>query len=374
MKNDPTGFNNDAREAMETLGVNFSTSSELKAWADQPPELRFDAESPEALRAWQSAFLARVEEALGQKVPAVAPCPREVECVDAGDHWRHTIVYRTTEHMWVPAYLLVPKSLEPGVPVPAVLTIHGHGYGACELVGLSPEEETGGNAHHNYALDVVRRGMVVLAPDLRGFGRRAVDEDQLGRIISERGDPEAAFFRRDMCNVQNLKAGLLGYTYMGLQLHDLAVALDVLQARPEVDPERLGCCGLSTGGMMTLFLTALDQRIKTATISGTLTSYRSYAFDIETTCGSQLPQGLFRWGDLAEVGCLIAPRPVCFESGAGDFGFLPEVAEREFERVKQCYEVAGVPERAVLDSFSGGHEWHGTVGMPMMETFLKGNN
>jgi hypothetical protein len=79
-----------------------------------------------------------------------------------------------------------------------------------------------------------------------------------------------------------------------------------------------------------------------------------------------------REGRWALVGCLIAPRPVCFESGVGDFGFLPEVAEREFERVKQCYEVAGVPEQAVLDSFSGGHEWHGTVGVPMMESFLKG--
>ncbi len=371
MKNDPTGYNRDAREAMEALGVNFSTSSELKAWADAPRELGFDADSPEALRAWQASFRGKVIEALGARVPVVDPSPREVERVDAGDHWRHTIVYRTTEQMWVPAYLLVPNSLAPGATVPAVLTIHGHGYGACELVGLSPEDETGGNAHHNYALDVVSRGMVALAPDLRGFGRRAVDEDQLGRIITERGDPEAAFFRRDMCNVQNLKAGLLGYTYMGLQLHDLSVALDVLQARPEVDPERLGCCGLSTGGMMTLFLTALDQRIKTATISGTLTSYRSYAFDIETTCGTQLPHGLFRWGDLAEVGCLIAPRPVCFESGAGDFGFLPEVAEQEFRRVKQCYEVAGVPERAVFDAFPGGHEWHGAVGLPMMETWLK---
>ncbi|MHC4886466.1 MAG: alpha/beta hydrolase family protein, partial [Planctomycetota bacterium] len=191
MKNDPTGFNSDAREAMEALGVNFSTSSELKAWADAPREQGFAADSPEALRAWQTSFRSKVIEALGAKVPVVDPSPREVERVDAGDHWRCTIVYRTTEHMWVPAYLLIPKSLEPGVPVPAVLTIHGHGYGACELVGLSPEEETSGSAHHNYALDVVSRGMVALAPDLRGFGRRAVDEDQLGRIISERGDPEA---------------------------------------------------------------------------------------------------------------------------------------------------------------------------------------
>ncbi len=372
MKRDPTGYRQDARAQMVRLGVSFSTSRELLSLADaHAPELRFEAKTSPAWKAWRRRFLAKVNQCLGPDLPKVAPRPRLVERVDAGDHWRCKLVYRTTAHMWAPAYLLVPKSLKPGARVPAVLTIHGHGYGGCDLVGLSPEEKTGGNAHHNYALDVVRRGMVAFAPELRGFGQRAVDQDQLGRIITERGDPEAKYFRRDMCNVQGLKANLLGYTYMRMQLHDLSVALDVLQARPEVDPSRIGCCGLSTGGMMTLFLTALDPRIKTATISGTLTSYRSYALEIETTCGSQLPHGILRWGDLADVACLIAPRPVCFESGAGDFGFLPDVAKREFRRIKQCYRVAGVPQHAVLDAFSGGHEWHGAVGLPMMEAWLK---
>lgn len=372
MKRDPTEYNREAGARMERLGVNFSTSRELLALADaRKPELRFDAETTEAWKAWRRRFLAKVGQCLGPDLPKVAPRPRVVEKTDAGDHWRLKLVYRTTAHMGVPAYMLIPKSLKRGERVPAVLTIHGHGYGGCDLVGLSPEDETGGNAHHNYALDVVRRGMVAFAPELRGFGQRAVDQDQLGRIITERGDPEAKYFRRDMCNVQNLKANLLGYTLMRLQLHDLSVALDVLQDRPEVNPARIGCCGLSTGGMMTMFLTAIDQRIKTATISGTLTSYRSYALEIETTCGTQLPFGLLRWGDLADVGCLIAPRPVCFESGAEDFGFLPDVAKREFRRIKQCYRVAGVPGRAVLDAFAGGHEWHGVVGLPLMEAELK---
>lgn len=372
MKRDPTGFRDDARAQMQRLGISFSTSRELLALvAERKPALAFAARTPGEWRAWRRRFLAQVKRALGPDLPKVAPAPCVVEKADAGDHWRYKLVYRTTAHMWAPAYLLVPKGLPRGTRLPAVLTIHGHGHGSCDLVGLSPEEKSGGNAHHNYAVEVVRRGMVAFAPELRGFGQRAVDQDQLGRIITERGDPEAKYFRRDMCNVQNLKANLLGYTYMRLQLHDLAVALDVLQSRPEVNPDRIGACGLSTGGMMTLFLTALDPRIRTATISGTLTSYASYAFEIETTCGSQLPHGLFHWGDLAEVGCLIAPRPVCFESGNEDFGFLPDVAKREFRRVKRCYEVAGVPERAVLDAFAGGHEWHGKVGVPMMEAWLK---
>ncbi len=372
MNRDPTGFNTQALAQMQRLGVSFSTSRELLGLVDaQRPALQFAARTPAAWRAWRRRFLAQVQRALGPDLPKVAPTPRVVERADAGDHWRYRLVYRTTARMWAPAYLLVPKGLPRAAQVPAVLTIHGHGHGGCDLVGLSPEEQTGGNVHHNYALQVVRRGMVALAPELRGFGQRAVDQDQLGRIITERGDPEAAYFRRDMCNVHNLKANLLGYTYMRLQLHDLAVALDVLAARPEVNPSRLGACGLSTGGMMTLFLSALDPRIQTATISGTLTSYRSYAFEIETTCGSQLPHGLFRWGDLAEVGCLLAPRPVCFESGAQDFGFLPAVAQREFRRIKRCYQVAGVPERAVFAAFPGGHEWHGEVGLAMMDAWLK---
>ena len=318
-------------------------------------------------------FLLKVNEALGPDLPKVSPNPRITEKADAGDHWRYKLIYRTTPRMWGIGYLLIPKTVtKTGKKIPAVLTIHGHGYGACDLVGLSPEEKTGGNCHHNYALEIVRRGMVAFAPELRGFGQRAVDQDQLGRIITERGDPEAKYFRRDMCNVQNLKANLLGYTFMRMQLHDLSVALDVLQSRPEVDPQKIGACGLSTGGMMTLFLTAIDQRIKTATISGTLTSYKSYAFRIETTCGTQLPFGILKWGDLADVACLIAPRPVCFESGQKDFGFLPDVAAKEFKRIKRCYTVAGVPERAIFDSFKGGHEWHGKVGIPMMETWLRG--
>lgn len=373
MKKDPTGYNDLALKQMKRLGVNFSTARELLALADkQKPMLKFSARTQNEWRTWRRRFLARVKQSLGPDLPKVAPAPQVVEKVDAGDHWRYKLVYRTTAQMWAPGYLLIPKDVaHTGTRVPAVLTIHGHGYGAVDLVGLSPEEKSGGNAHHNYALSVVRRGMVAFAPVLRGFGQRAVDEDQLGCIIHERGDPEAEYFRRDLCNVQNLKANLLGYTFMRLQLHDLSVALDVLQARPEVIPSRIGACGLSTGGMMTMFLTALDQRIKAATISGTLTSYRSYALEIETTCGTQLPHGLLRWGDLADVGCLIAPRPVCFETGTEDFGFLPDVAKQEFRRIKRCYRIAGVPKHAVLDEFPGGHEWHGEVGIPMMETWLK---
>lgn len=373
MKKDPTALNSDACAQQKRLGCNFSTSLELIRLGDAiKPELAFSTRNNDEWEKWSRKFRARLVRALGQTVKSVPLKPRIVEQVDCGEYIRQKVVYRTTAAMSVPAYVLIPKCVyKNGRRTSAVLTIHGHGYGAADLVGLSPEEKSGGNVNKNYALDVVRMGMVALAPELRGFGQRAVDEDQLGAWLRRRGDPELAFFKRDMCNVQNLKADLLGYTLMGLQLHDLRCALDYLVTRSEVRPSRIGVCGLSTGGMMTLFLAALDRRVQAAVISGTLTSYRSYALRIETTCGTQIPHGIMQFGDLADIACLIAPRPVCFENGSEDFGFLQSVARKEFARIKRCYRMLGVPERAVLDAFEGGHEWHGEVGIPMMASWLK---
>lgn len=372
MKNDPLAFNPEAFAQMQRIGRNFSSSRELIELADaMRPRFRFHATSRTEWRSWRRGLLRGLRKALGPRLESVPLRAEVIERVDCGHYVREKVVYDTTPRMSVPAYVLIPKeALRSRCRVPAVLAIHGHGRGACDLVGLSPGNPKD-NAHRDYALDVVNRGMVALAPELRGFGQRAVEKDQLKEIIVRIGEPGAKSFRRDMCSVQNLKANLLGYTFMGMQLHDLRCALDYLCTRPEVNRARLGACGLSTGGMMTLFLAATDRRVRCAVISGTLTSYRSYAFRIETTCGSQLPHGLLRYGDLADVACLIAPRPVCFENGSDDFGFLQEVAAAEFVRIRKCYELLGVAERAVFDAFDGGHVWNGAVGLPMMEAWLK---
>ena len=45
-------------------------------------------------------------------------------------------------------------------------------------------------------------------------------------------------------------------------------AVDYLLTRPEVDEQRLGCGGLSGGGLRTIFLSGLDDRIKCAVCVG----------------------------------------------------------------------------------------------------------
>ena len=49
-------------------------------------------------------------------------------------------------------------------------------------------------------------------------------------------------------------------------------AIDYLQSRPEIDPQRIGCTGNSGGGTQTSYLMALDDRIHAAAPSCYITS------------------------------------------------------------------------------------------------------
>jgi dienelactone hydrolase len=54
---------------------------------------------------------------------------------------------------------------------------------------------------------------------------------------------------------------------MAKMLHDAQVALDVLARDPHVDAQRLGAVGHSLGAKQTLYLAALDERVKAAVSS-----------------------------------------------------------------------------------------------------------
>ena len=132
-----------------------------------------------------------------------------------------------------------------------------------------------------------------------------------------------------------------------------------LVARPEVDLDRLGCVGLSTGGTLALFAVALDERIKVAVVSGYLTSLYEQTFVRGDTCGSQIVPNLSRWAELSDIACLIAPRPLLIESGTEDpmFGIL--AAQQAFHEVQRLYNVLQASEKVAQHIFEGGHRWDG---------------
>ncbi|WP_077622596.1 alpha/beta hydrolase family protein [Sediminibacillus massiliensis] len=72
---------------------------------------------------------------------------------------RERIAFQTAEDLWVPVYVLTPKDEQDTHP--AVLALHGHGYGSRAIVGLTEHDledhgTTGG--HQHFGVQLVERG------------------------------------------------------------------------------------------------------------------------------------------------------------------------------------------------------------------------
>ncbi|MCS7224712.1 MAG: alpha/beta fold hydrolase [Armatimonadetes bacterium] len=324
------------------------------------PSMPMPTQDRQAWEDWRVAFSRKVLESLGPLPEPVAdPQVVVIEKTDEGSFTKEKVLIQTEAVMSVPAYLLVPKGIKEGEKRAGILACHGHGNGKDDVCGITHGEwhrHWGISVHnYDYALQLVREGYVVLAPDWRGFGERRLGGSQSGK---------------DHCDMLLIKCLLFGINPLGLNVWDGMRCLDFLQSRNEVDKEKLGCVGLSYGGTMTLFISAMDQRVKAAIISCYLNSLGSFAIRLGNFCGVQVPIGLLRYGDLAEVAALIAPRPLCIEAGLRDEVFPVDDTRRAIEVLRNVYRLHDCEDWLVYDEFDGGHQWHGTVSIPFLKRFL----
>ena len=102
----------------------------------------------------------------------------------------------------------------------------------------------------------------------------------------------------------------------GCSLWDLARLIDWLEADARFDTQRLGALGFSGGGMQTLRLAALDDRVKMAAVSGYLYGYRDALLTLNSNCSCNYVPHLWEYLDMGDIASLIAPRPLwCSPAG-----------------------------------------------------------
>jgi len=307
-----------------------------------------DDGSPGDVAAWRKRCRERFDQLLGPFPAAVPLAPETLETVQCVGYVRHKVVFDSEHAMSVPAYLLVPE--DRTAPGPAVLAIHGHGPGKSHVCGLAHTAQ----ANADYARQLVLRGFVVLAPDLRCFGER-LDDLPSGHYA---------------CDTNLVHAVMAGATPLTQNIWDMARALDFLEQQPLVDPARLGVAGLSYGGTMSLFLAACDQRIGAAVVSGYLSSWASSHAVPLNMCGSQVLPGTLGRVEHVDIAALVAPRPMLIESGEADPLFPVEAARRTVGQLRRVYAAFGAGDRLQHDVFNGGHEWHGQEAYPFFDRWL----
>jgi hypothetical protein len=135
-------------------------------------------------------------------------------------------------------------------------------------------------------------------------------------------------------------------------------ALDVLCARPEVDSKRVGCAGLSGGGMRTVFLGGLDDRVRCAVAVGFMTTWREFLLDkcfthTWMTYVPLLPRDL----DFPEILALRAPAATMVQNCNEDALYtLPEM-RRADAMLRETFEKGGASERYRCNFYPGGHKF-----------------
>ena len=224
--------------------------------------------------------------------------------------------------------LTVPNGAAAG-KTPAVVCIHGHG-GNRNIV-YEPK-----SAYRGFALTLAENGYVTLSTDV---GQHEVQGE--------------------------------GRTLMGERLWDLIRVVDLAASRPEVDPRRIGCGGLSLGGEMSMWLGAMDERIAATVSSGFLTTMENLRHG---HCMCWDFSGLQRRYEFSDIYSLISPRPLQCQNGQQERlpgGFPVDLAEKAMAEIKRAYRVDGCEDAAQLVTHPGGHVFDVAAARKLFDATLK---
>jgi hypothetical protein len=343
------------------MSKTFSMVEYFKQVAEQwQPELGFTKDNVADFANWHSQALNKLKALLGAFPPQVPLNPQVIYSVEDGDVIRQRVILDVDEYMAMPCLIVMPQGLSPNHKAPAILCSHGHGpYGKEPVAGVRTTGDRRNNIeehNYDYGLQMARRGYVCICPDLRNFG--------------ERSDGGAPYPGRDICNVNFIRGMILGLYTLTLNISDMMRAIDYLQTMPEVDPDRIGMMGLSQGGTMTTFTTAVEPRIKAADIMGYVNSWKAFGIGTANFCGSQIVPDIYKYLDVPDIAGLITPRPLLIEMGAFDKCFSIDDLKPGYEHVKKIYEAAGVADKLWCDLHPGPHAFAGNKAFDFFETYL----
>jgi len=332
----------------------------IKKQADQAPlALQFRGTTAEECRTWQLDFAAKLRSLLKMEPPPTRWKTVVERRTDLEDHRREELVLLADGHPPLPLYLLTPRQ-QADRRRPGVLAIHGHGShghdpvaGRDDVPGVADAIK---QVHYDYGRQLVRRGYVVAVPCLTPFGQR------LGN--------SPAYRQQDACAITFLRLQMLGKLLIAENLRDCLWAVALLARHEQVDAQRLACVGLSYGGRMAMLTAALEPRLRMAVISGALNVMQERIGKVYS-CGAQVIPGLLAYGDVPEIGALIAPRPSVWEIGSRDTLIAPRWAEEALTRLRRAYKALNAEEHLQVDRFEGGHEWSGRLAYPLLEKVFR---
>ncbi|MGV3638939.1 MAG: alpha/beta hydrolase [Adhaeribacter sp.] len=302
----------------------------------------------QSARDWQHKrrqILQGLEQAMGP-LPAPSQLPLGLQVLDSlqtPSYTRLNIRFTVAENEKLPALLYVPRQTGKKKKRAAMLVLHGTGAAGKQLVdGASPL------ANRAIAKELAERGYVVIAPDYPSFG-----------------DLKDYDFSTDRYESGTMKA-----------IVNHMRCVDLLQARADVDPKRIGVAGHSLGGHNAMFAAAFDTRLKAvvASCGWTMMDYYDIGPAAVKIYGGRLgPWAQERYMpllrskyqldparmpfDFHEVIAALAPRPFFSNSPLQDSNFDAAGVRQGIAAASQVYNLLKAPDQLQVRYPEAAHDF-----------------
>ena len=290
----------------------------------------------------RTQIVANVQKLLGPLPGAAFRVPLDLHVVKEehrDGYTQKTITYQVDPYDLVESYLLIPHKRQEKMP--AMLALHGtHPIGKDRAMGAD------GDTGRQYAAELAQRGYVVIVPDYW----------PMGHYRGKKYDP--------------YQRGYASGSIKGVWNHIRAI--DVLETLSEVDASRIGSIGHSLGGYNTVFLGALEPRVKAMVSSAGFNAFAEYAAS---------PYGggdLAKWSldkhlrrirtvfdnDAGQVPCdfpemiaALAPRPLLVIAPKEDEIFVLPGVTKCLDAARPVYDLLGARTNLQSRFPDGGHDF-----------------
>jgi len=368
---------------------------------DEPRPLSFRHPRWRDLKEWKKSARASVMELLHPPLDVRTADVQVHRSVEHGGLEIQELSWQLPYGPRTHAYFLKPK--DAGGRLPAFLALHDHGgnkyFGKRKIASTGTPQHPMIEVHQRdyyggvgWANELARRGFAVLVHDVFPFESRKVIASDLPAHVVERlmsppesvreltpqellrteadthldvpaTEPSAAIVSYNAFAAQHesvIARSLFcaGLTWPGITVAEDRAALDYLSSRPDVDPGRIGCGGLSGGGLRTVLLAGLDDRIRAAVCAGFMTTWRDFLFATSYTHTWMIyVPGLPALMDFPEILALRAPLPSFVLATTEDPLFTQEETRRAVRILEQTYQKAGAPERLAASFQPGPHRF-----------------
>jgi len=323
---------------------------QIKAYAEQLPAKSAASEAIQSLAPDFSsvdAYLASVASAREQLrtffgVPPGATEGRITKFEQVGED-QHGVVHR----VWIEVIpgvetyglYMVPKRRTGKAPL--LIAQHGGGGNPEAICDLDTRDN-----YKGFGPEAVKRGYIVWAP-------------ALAMRSTFSGDPDIPGANREQLD-QLLKRG--GTSIIGLELHKIIASTRALMnARPEIDSERVGMTGLSWGGFYTMYVTAVSPFIKAAAPSAFFKDYNDILARTKDGTARSPDRDVAGGLSHAQAIALICPRPAFVQMGENDSVVPIAGGRKESERAAVFYQKLGLADRYEFQVHEGGHVYDTTA-------------